>query len=228
MSSRCFIVSDAGDFASPANPAGECWDNKVASFEDTATKNRASLVWLARRLTPFYEDAEDIVQESLLRAYDNLAKFRGDAKMSTWIQSIVRNTARDWLRKGRGRVLLSLEHMRNEDDESPGFDLADPGRSPEELIAISELEHMMLAEVDKLGERYRSAIKMCPLGELPQKDVARLFKINVLTLKSRVFKAKASLRRSMIRIGNINAAGQVSSRARSSDADAIPRVQGSA
>jgi len=188
-----------------------CSSELLETFERLSIENRAQLVWLARRLTPFYEDAEDIVQESLMRAYYNLHKFRGEAKMSTWIQSIVRNTARDWLRRHRGRVVLSLEHIRNEDDDSQGFDVSDPARSPEDLIALNELERMMLGEVNKLTENYRSAITLCHLHEMPQKEVARRFSINVLTLKSRVFKAKASLRKSMTRMGSLNCAGQIAS-----------------
>lgn len=211
MSLHCSTVSEECDLPAQAGAAGGCWRDKLASFESTATENRESLVWLARRLTPFYEDAEDIVQESLLRAYHNLFKFRGEAKMSTWIQSIVRNTARDWLRRQRGRVLLSLEHIRNEDDESPAFDVPDSARSPEESAAITELERIMLDEVNKLTERYRSAITLCQLDEVPQKEVASRFNINVLTLKSRVFMAKASLRRSMTRMGNLDHSGHVAS-----------------
>jgi len=228
MSGCCSTVFDACDLPSQASSAGECWGDKVASFERTVREKRASLIWLARRLTPFSEDAEDIVQESLLRAYNNLSHFRGDAKMSTWIQSIVRNTACDWMRRQRGRVVLSLEHIRNEDDESPGFDVSDPARSPEDLLAISELERIMLAEIDKLGEGYRNAITMCQLGELPQKEVASLFKVNVLTMKSRIFKAKASLRKSMLRIGNTNPASQSDSRGRSLQAGHAHRTPGHA
>jgi RNA polymerase sigma-70 factor (ECF subfamily) len=228
MIQRCSTVSEECVLTSPAGDDGECWSEKLASFERIAIGNRASFIWMARRLTPFYEDAEDIVQESLLRAFHNLSQFRGDAKMSTWIQSIVRNTARDWLRRQRGRIVLSLEHIRNDDDESQGFDISDPARGPEELLAVSELERIMLAEVDKLGENYRGAIKMCQLGEVPQKEVASLFKVNVLTLKSRVFKAKASLRRSMARSMSFKSAGLVVSRKRSLESGSANRAQGSA
>ncbi len=208
MRLRCPTVSEESVLPSQAGAAGECWSDKLASFEGTVAKNRANLVWLARRLTPFHEDAEDIVQESLLRAYHNLSQFRGEAKMSTWIQSIVRNTARDWLRRYRGHIVLSLEHIRNEDDESQGLDVSDPARNPEDSLAITELERIMLAEVDKLGEHYRGAITMCRFGEVPQKEAASFFKISVLTLKSRIFKAKASLRRSMTRMGCLDRTGQ--------------------
>jgi RNA polymerase sigma-70 factor (ECF subfamily) len=217
--SQCYpTTSDECDLPSPAGADGERWNENLASFERIATNNRASLIWTARRLTPFYEDAEDIVQESLLRAFHNLSRFRGEAKMSTWIQSIVRNTARDWLRRQRGRIILSLEHIRNEDDESKGFDVPDPARGPEDLLAISELESIMLAEVDKLDERFRGAIKMCQLGEVTQKEFASLFKIEVMTVKSRVFKAKASLRRSMTSMVNQDRVRAAGSRVRSSQA----------
>ncbi|HUB53065.1 MAG TPA: RNA polymerase sigma factor [Terracidiphilus sp.] len=191
----------------PADAAHECLNNKLADFERTVRNHHAQFVWVARRITPFHEDAEDIVQESLLRAYRNLSDFRGEAKMSTWIQSIIRNTARDWLRRQRGRVLLSLEHMRNEADDAGGFDVVDPERSPEDSLALSELERIMLAEVDRLNENYRGAITACQLSGMAQAEAASRFQVSVMTLKSRIFKAKANLRRSMERIGAFKHAG---------------------
>lgn len=227
MSLPCSTISEECDLPTQAGAAGGRWNDKLACFERNVRKNRANLIWLARRLTPFYEDAEDIVQESLLRAYHHLPQFRGEAKMSTWIQSIVRNTARDWLRRHRGRIVLSFEHIRNEDDELPAFDVPDPARNPEDSLAIGELERIMLAEVDKLGEHYRSAVTLCMLGEVPQKEVASRLKVNVLTLKSRIFKAKASLRRSMTRMGTLDSAGRTAARNGSPQAAQVQRTSGS-
>jgi len=208
MSGMCSTIPVDYALLSSADAADARLNDKRASFERTVKSRHAHFVWAARRMTPFQEDAEDIVQESLLRAYRSLSEFRGEAKMSTWIQSIIRNTARDWLRRQRGRVVLSLEHIRNEDDEAGGFDVIDPARSPEDSFAITELERMMLAEVDKLSECYRSAITACQLGEMAQAEAAGRFKVSVMTLKSRIFKAKASLRRSMAGLGALDHAGR--------------------
>ena len=106
------------------------WDSKVADFVETAEQRRAHLVRLARRVTPCIEEAEDIVQEALLRAYRNLPRFRGEARMTTWLQAIVQNAAREWLRQRKNVMLLPIE--RQGDVDNAPIEFPDPGRTPEE------------------------------------------------------------------------------------------------
>ena len=87
---------------SPSLPLDEIvWENRVASFVQAAERRRAYYLRLARRVTPCHQEAEDIVQDALLRAFRNLPQFRGEAQMTTWLQTIVQNAAREWLRERR-------------------------------------------------------------------------------------------------------------------------------
>src|ERR1700722_7262119 len=92
-------------------------EDRLQEFLETAERRRPQLLRMARRLTNSNEDAEDIVQEALMKAYRALAKFRGESQMSSWLGAIVQNTAHEHLRSRRNRVFVSIEYLSKEDNE---------------------------------------------------------------------------------------------------------------
>jgi RNA polymerase sigma-70 factor, ECF subfamily len=177
-------------------------DDKEVSFARAAEQHRAQLLWLAQRITPQREEAEDIVQEALLKAYRNLAQFRGDAQMSTWLRAIVQNTARDWLRNQKGRVLLPLEQKQPGEGTTIVFDIPHPAENPEERCERKEMEGILRSELKKLNSVSTRAIQLCVLEELSHQAAARTLNISVITVKSRVFSGKKRLKRAVcMRIG---------------------------
>lgn len=170
---------------------------KQTAFVQMAERHRASLLRLARRLTNCREDAEDIVQLSLMKAFANLSQFRGDAQMGTWLHAIVKNTAREFLRSHKGRVLLPLESFSYGDENPIVYDVPDPGKNPEEYCEHRELEDALLTELAELDSVCKAAIQMCVFDELPQFVAASVLNVSVSTIKSRIFRGKSMLKRAV-------------------------------
>lgn len=181
------------DGALPAGHGG--WENRVANFVEATEQRRSHFVRLARRVTPCAEEAEDIVQDAFLRAYRSLPNFRGQARMTTWLHAIVQNSVREWLRQNRGPVLLPLE--RPGDPEGAPLEVPDPRQTPEETYAQSEVQRLMLDEMEKLGEIYHTALRLCFVEELSQEAAAQALNVSVPAIKTRVFQGKRRLRRAM-------------------------------
>lgn len=175
------------------------FEDRLAEFLETAERRRPQLLRMARRLTNSNEDAEDIVQEALLKAYKALAKFRGESQMSSWLGAIVQNTAHEHLRSRRNRVFLPIEYLSKQDNEVVEIDLPDPRKNPEETCQSKEMEGILREEVGKLGRVCRHAIELCMLEESPQLDVAKSLNLSVATMKSRVFRGKRILGRTLSR-----------------------------
>lgn len=171
------------------------WDGKLTVFLQVAQQRRAQLLRLANRFANSRDEAEDIVQEALLKAFKNLSQFRGESQMGTWLGVIVLNAGREWIRKRRGRVFLPLEGARDKDDDPFVFDLPDPGRDPEQSCEHREMESILLSEIDELNSVCKSAIRMCTLDGLSHVEAANALGVNVLTIKSRIFHAKRMLKR---------------------------------
>lgn len=174
-------------------------EGRLREFLETAERRRPQLLRMARRLTNSNEDAEDIVQEAFMKAYKSLAKFRGEAQMSSWLGAIVQNTAHEHLRSRRNRVFVSIEYLSRQDNEVIEIDLPDPGKNPEETWQSKEMAGILREEVSKLGMVCRSAIELCMLEESPQLEAAESLNLSVATMKSRVFRGKRILGRTVSR-----------------------------
>lgn len=174
-------------------------EGRLREFLETAERRRPQLLRMARRLTDTNEDAEDIVQESIMKAFKALARFRGESQMSSWLGAIVQNTAHEHLRSRRGRVFLSIEYLSKDENEVVEINLPDPGKNPEEVCESREMEGLLREEVGKLSHVCRRAIEVCVLDEQPQFEAASALNLTVATMKSRVFRGKRLLGRSLSR-----------------------------
>jgi RNA polymerase sigma-70 factor (ECF subfamily) len=174
-------------------------EDRLQEFLETAERRRPQLLRMARRLSDCNEDAEDIVQESFMKAFKALDRFRGESQMSSWLGAIVQNTAHEHLRSRRGRIFVSIEYLSRKDNEVVEIDLPDPGKNPEETWRSREMENILRDEVGKLGKVCRRAIEMCVLEENPQLIAAESLNLNVATMKSRVFRGKRILERTVSR-----------------------------
>jgi RNA polymerase sigma-70 factor (ECF subfamily) len=174
-------------------------EGRIREFLETAERRRPQLLRMARRLANSNEDAEDILQEAFMKAFKALAKFRGESQMSSWLGAIVQNTAHEHLRSRRNRVFVSIEYLSKQDNEVVEIDLPDPGKNPEETWQSKEMENILREEVGKLGHVCRRAIELCVLDEHPQLAAASSLNLSVATMKSRVFRGKRILSRTVSR-----------------------------
>jgi DNA-directed RNA polymerase specialized sigma24 family protein len=94
---------------------------------------------------------------------------------------------------------VSIEYLNKQDNEVVEIDLPDPGKNPEETWQTREIEDILREEVGKLGMICRRAIEICVLDESPQQEAARALNLSVATMKSRVFRGKRILGRTLSR-----------------------------
>lgn len=172
------------------------WESKLKTFIQVSEQCRSQLLWQAQHITNNYEEAEDIVQESLLKALRNLSQFRGESQMRTWLCVIVRNTAVEWLRSRRGRVCLPLESV-SRDNQLVVFEIPDPERNPEQCCERREMENILYSEINKLNSVCKRAIQMCFLEGLSHLEAANALGVNVITIKSRIFRGKQTMKQSV-------------------------------
>jgi RNA polymerase sigma-70 factor (ECF subfamily) len=163
---------------------------------------------LSRFLPSFYRrayrylgnaaDAEDAVQDALLSAYRNLDQFKGQAQMSTWLTTIVTNSALTQLRRRSHQTHLSLEERFGEEQEYCMSErLADCGLSPEEEYIKSELHERLMQFVAKLTPSLRKVVQLRDLDGLTTREAAQILGVADVTVKTQVSRARAKLKRLM-------------------------------
>jgi RNA polymerase sigma-70 factor, ECF subfamily len=173
------------------------YEEKLAAYLRIAKERRGQLIWMALRMTNNREDAEEIVQEALLRAFKNLTRFRGDSKMGTWLCVIVQNIGRERLRHQKGVVSLPLERAPKGEESPIDYDLPDPSRNPEQLCENRELKNILLSEINRMSSICKQTTQLCALEELSHAEVANALGVNVFTVKSRLFNGRRMLKHAL-------------------------------
>lgn len=140
------------------------------------------------------QDAEDALQDSLLKAYLHLDQFRGTSSFSTWLHRIAINSALMLLRKRK--VLAVISSDRNEDDPSSrdAWDVPDRSPNPEEIFAKRQSREGLSNAVDRLPSSFRSVIDRVYEEECSVQEAADAIGISVAATKSRLWRARLMLR----------------------------------
>jgi RNA polymerase sigma-70 factor (ECF subfamily) len=172
-----------------------CLDEaRVNQFVEATERYRPQLIWLANRIVNRAEEAEDIVQQALLKAFRKLSGFRGESQMRTWLNAIVKNTAREYMRGQRGRTFISLESPAHADEGSDEMEIVDHDLNPEEYCEHREREQILAAAIGGMGPANREVVEMCVFQELPYMEVATTLNVSLSTVKSRMFRSRRDLR----------------------------------
>ena len=138
--------------------------------------------------------ADDIAQESFIKAFRNVSRFRGGSFRS-WLLRIVTNTFYDLLRRFRVRREQPLFPMDASNDEMERTWLADPTVSVETMVEHNEDEECIHQMLDELPTKYRSVLTLIDLYEYEYEEAARILRVPVGTIKSRLARARLQMRR---------------------------------
>src|SRR5229473_4999224 len=165
------------------------------SFEILIERYQRRILAVARRFTRIREDAEDIAQESLQKAFVHLHKFEEKSRFSTWLTRIAINEALMLLRRGRGLREVSIDDLSGNEETVLAREMRDSRAGPESVFLQDEQSRILSAAMDKLPPRTRTAIELRELGELSTEEAARVMGLSVGAVKARVFHGRKRLRR---------------------------------
>jgi RNA polymerase sigma-70 factor (ECF subfamily) len=177
--------------------AAKCGDGHA--FEILIERYQRRILAVARRFTRVREDAEDIVQQSLQKAFVHLHKFEGKSSFSTWLTRIALNEALMFLRKGRLVQEVSINDLSGNEETAPGIEIPDSRASPESAFLHSERKRVLSAAMNKLTPGMRTAIELRDLGGLSTKEVARVLGLSIEAVKGRVYQGRRKLHQALKR-----------------------------
>ena len=166
------------------------------AFVALVDMHKAKVYGMVRRLAGNEQDAEDIMQDTLLRAIDKIDQFRAESSFGTWLYSIALNMARGQFAKSKQADLKPLEEYlpgrgaEHQHEGSPLFDW----RDPHQLLENDQLRTIINDAISELPYKYREAFLLRYIEELSVKEVARLTKQSEASAKSRILRARLALR----------------------------------
>jgi RNA polymerase sigma-70 factor, ECF subfamily len=139
-------------------------------------------------------EAEDLAQETFLRAYRNINKYNSEFKFSTWIFRIATNLCIDRLRKKKPDYYLDAE-VPGTEGATMYSQLSTEGPLPEDVVTENEQWNELQAEIMKLPEKYRTAIVLKYVEDLSLEEISQIMDIPVPTVKTRIHRGREALKK---------------------------------
>ena len=163
------------------------------SFVELWCRHSSTVFRAVYRIVKNREDAEDLVQETFLKAYAHLQSFNGASKFSTWLVRIGINTALAQLRRRRSRPEASFDGL-NDGDSQWHREIPDKAIDIEAQLMRSEMIEWMNMAINRLNPTLRSVVEMQQRHDYSHAEIALLANLSVPAVKSRLFRARQALR----------------------------------
>ena len=166
----------------------------LESFEALVNLYEKRIYHIAYKLVGSPHDAEDILQETFLKAFENLQKFRGESSFYTWIVKIAVNAALHRMNKQGRHPMVSLTVSNSEDDNFRPEEIAAWEEDPEKLYSREETRQILEQAIASLPVIYRTVFLLRDVEDLPLQDIAGTLGISLPAAKSRLIRARLELR----------------------------------
>lgn len=166
----------------------------TAAFNELAERYHRNIFRLAQNITQNREDAEDVLQETFLKAYQHLPEFQGNSKFYTWIVRIAVNEALMKLRKRKWDKTVWLDEPVNVGEETVAREIAVWDDNPEQQYSKEELAEILDKAVNSLAPAYRTVFSLRDVEGLSTEETAQALDLSISAVKSRLLRARLQLR----------------------------------
>ena len=166
----------------------------IGAFEQLVRKYDRNVFRIANHITQNREDAEDVVQDAFLKAFQNLGQFQGQSKFYTWLVRIAVNEALMRLRRRRPERMVSLDEDINTGEDTIPREVADWSPNPEQLYNQSELREILQKTIQGLPPSFRTVFVLRDVEGLSTEETADALNLSIPAVKSRLLRARLQLR----------------------------------
>jgi RNA polymerase sigma-70 factor (ECF subfamily) len=170
----------------------------IPAFETLVNRYERKIFRLGMNITGSREDAEDVMQEAFLKAYQHLPEFEGNSRFYTWLVRIAVNQALMKLRKRRPNQ-VSLDEEIETGEDSFFRDVEDWGPSPAERYEQTQLHDILNEAISELDPNFRIVFQLRDIEEMSTEETADVLHLSVPAVKSRLLRARLKLRQKLNR-----------------------------
>src|SRR5579863_4959380 len=169
------------------------------AFSTLLRRYEGKIFRLAMNITQNREDAEDVLQEAFLKAYEHLNQFQGNSKFYTWVVRIAVNQALMKLRKRKSDRTVSLDEQIDTGEDMVIREVAAWDPDPEQRYSQTELNEILTQAIDGLLPIYRTVFTLRDVDGLSTEETAEALELSVPAVKSRLLRARLQLRDKLTR-----------------------------
>lgn len=174
-------------------------ENDQSAYKEILTKYEIGVRSVVRKMVFDPQEADDLVQEAFIKAFNSLASFNFEFSFATWLYKITSNNCIDYLRKKRLKTFSYDKPISHKDGESTQ-EFADNVANIEKQMVQSETSIQIKAAIDELPEKYRVVIVMRHQEEKPYEEISELLDLPLGTIKARIFRAREMLNKTLRKI----------------------------
>ena len=171
----------------------------TSAFTELVSRYERRIFRLAKNITQSDEDAEDVLQESFLKAYQHLGGFQGQSKFYTWIVRIAVNEALMKLRKRKTDKTVSLDETIDTGEENVVREIAVWEDNPEQRYSQREIRELLDKAILSLRPAFRAVFVLRDVEDLSTEETAAVLDLSVPAVKSRLLRARLQLREKLTR-----------------------------
>ncbi|MGA2147429.1 MAG: sigma-70 family RNA polymerase sigma factor [Bryobacteraceae bacterium] len=173
--------------------------NDALAFSELVRRYENKIFRLALHITQNREDAEDVLQESFLKAYEHLDQFQGNSKFYTWIVRIAVNQALMKLRRRKTDKSVSLDEQFDTGEDTLVREIAAWDENPEQQFSREELGEILESAIQSLEPPYRSVFVLRDIEDFSTEETAQSLDLSIPAVKSRLLRARLQLREKLTR-----------------------------
>jgi RNA polymerase sigma-70 factor, ECF subfamily len=172
----------------------------MSAFSDLITHYERRVFRMAKQITQNDDDAEDVLQETFLKAYSHLDDFQGNSKFYTWLVRIAVNEALMKLRKRRSDRTVPLDEPIDTGEDEVVREVAVWDENPEQRYSREELGSILDEAIESLKPAYRTVFVLRDIEELSIEETAEALNLSISAVKSRLLRARLQLREKLTRL----------------------------
>lgn len=172
----------------------------MSAFSDLITHYDRRVFRMAKQITQNDDDAEDVLQETFLKAYSHLDDFQGNSKFYTWLVRIAVNEALMKLRKRRSDRTVPLDEPIDTGEDEVVREIAVWEENPEQRYSREELGSILDEAIESLKPAYRTVFILRDIEELSIEETAEALDLSISAVKSRLLRARLQLREKLTRL----------------------------
>jgi RNA polymerase sigma-70 factor, ECF subfamily len=174
-------------------------EGDAEAYGQLVRRYQSKIFRLAQHITQNREDAEDVLQETFLKAYEHLEQFQGNSKFYTWIVRIAVNQALMKLRRRKNDKSVSMDDAIDTGEDTIVREIAAWDENPEQRMSREEIGGILDSAIETLDAPYRSVFVLRDIEELSTEETAEALGLSVPAVKSRLLRARLQLREKLTR-----------------------------
>ncbi len=168
-------------------------DGDLPAYDELIQRYQERIYATVYHMTANHEDANDLAQETFIKAFKALHSFKGDSSFYTWIYRIAVNKTINFLKQRRNRTHMSLNDVDFNMEHDPDMLALVSHNTPHRAAKLSELSASLNAALLKLSEVHRMVVVLHDVQGVPHEEIGKLMNCNVGTVRSRLFYARQQL-----------------------------------